>query len=73
MGKRKLAERIKKVAFDNGVPVMENRPLARALIASAKVGQLIPVELYAAVAEVLAFVIRQRAARGSTWQGSAQA
>lgn len=73
MGKRKLAERIKKVAFENGVPVMENRPLARALIASAKVGQLIPVELYAAVAEVLAFVIRQRAANGSTWEGSARA
>ena len=70
MGKRKVAERIKKLAFESDVPVIENRPLARALIASAQVGQLIPVELYAAVAEVLAFVIRQRAARGSTWQGT---
>lgn len=73
LGKRKLAERIKKLAFESGVPVIENRPLARALIASAQVGQLIPVELYSAVAEVLAFVIRQRAARGSTWEGSATA
>lgn len=73
MGKRKVAERIKKLAFDSGVPVIENRPLARALIASARLGQLIPVELYAAVAEILAFVIRQRAARGSTWEGSATA
>ncbi len=73
MGKRKVAERIKKLAFESGVPVIENRPLARALIASARLGQLIPVELYAAVAEILAFVIRQRAARGSTWEGSAVA
>ncbi len=73
MGKRKVAEKIKKLAFESGVPVIENRPLARALIASARLGQLIPVELYAAVAEILAFVIRQRAARGSTWEGSAVA
>ena len=73
MGKRKVAERIKKIAFDSGVPVIENRPLARALIASAKLGQIIPVELYAAVAEILAFVIRQRAARGSSWEGTAVA
>lgn len=73
MGRRKVAERIKKLAFDSGVPVIENRPLARALIASARLGQLIPVELYTAVAEILAFVIRQRAARGHSWAGSATA
>jgi flagellar biosynthetic protein FlhB len=67
MGRRKVAERIKQIAFEHGVPVMENRPLARALIASAAVGQLIPHELYSAVAEILAFVIRQRAALGRRW------
>ena len=62
MGSRKVAERIKKIAFESGVPVIENKPVARALIASAKVGMMIPTELYLAVAEVLAFVIRSRGA-----------
>ena len=61
MGQRKVAERIKQLARDADVPMVENRPLARALLASASVGSMIPAELYVAVAEVLAFVIRQRA------------
>lgn len=72
MGKLKLAERIKEIARDAGVPVVENRPVARALIKSARVGTIIPVEMYVAVAEILAFVIRSRATRGS-WAGSARA
>ena len=60
-GRRKVAERIKALAFDADVPVVENVPLARALIASVKVGMMIPAELYLAVAEVLAFVMRQKA------------
>jgi len=72
MGQRKVAERIKLLARENGVPCVENRPLARALIASARVGTTIPAELYIAVAEVLAFVFRQRAARGN-WKGTATA
>ncbi|HEY8484254.1 MAG TPA: EscU/YscU/HrcU family type III secretion system export apparatus switch protein [Longimicrobiales bacterium] len=69
MGQRKLAERIKAIALAAGVPVIENRPLARALFATAKPGFPIPAELYVAVAEVLAFVIRQRA-RSSGWAGA---
>lgn len=61
IGRRKVAERIKAIAFEAGVPVVENRPLARALIASVRLGMTIPAELYLAVAEVLAFVMRQRA------------
>lgn len=61
MGERKVAERIKEIAAAHDVPVIENKPLAIALIASAKVGTMIPAELYVAVAEVLAFVFRQRA------------
>jgi flagellar biosynthetic protein FlhB len=61
MGQRKLAERIKKLALDAQVPVIENRPVARALLATATVGQPIPPALYAVVAEILAFVYRQRA------------
>jgi flagellar biosynthesis protein FlhB len=72
-GQRKVAERIKKLAFESGVPVIENRPLARALIASVKVGTMIPADLYLAVAEVLAFVMRQRAEFGERWRGTAVA
>lgn len=67
MGQRKVAERIRKIALESGVAVVENRPLAIALIKQARVGMVIPVELYLAVAEVLAFVIRQRAERGPRW------
>ncbi len=73
MGQRKIAERIKALAFEHRVPVIENKPLARALLASAHVGQMIPAELYAAVAEVLAFVIRQRALSSLRWRGTALA
>src|SRR5690606_1600465 len=65
MGQRKVAQRIKAIAADAGVPMVENKPLARALLASSRVGVPIPAELYIAVAEVLAFVIRERAARVS--------
>jgi flagellar biosynthetic protein FlhB len=73
MGQRKVAERIKQIAFEAGVPVIENKPLARALLASARVGTMIPAELYVAVAEVLAFVIRQRVLAPSRWKGNALA
>lgn len=60
MGERKLAERIKKIALASDVPVIENRPVARALLATAKVGHPIPPALYTAVAEILAFIFRTR-------------
>lgn len=72
IGQRKVAERIKAIALEAGVPMVENKPLARALLKTAKVGTLIPYELYMAVAEILAFVLRTRGTRGS-WQGSALA
>jgi flagellar biosynthesis protein FlhB len=65
MGQRKIAEKIKEIAAVAGVPMVENKPLARALISSARIGVPIPAELYIAVAEVLAFVIRQRNAVGA--------
>ncbi|MEX0912888.1 MAG: EscU/YscU/HrcU family type III secretion system export apparatus switch protein [Gemmatimonadota bacterium] len=64
MGQRKVAERIKAIAAEAGVPMVENRPLARALLGSSRVGVPIPAELYLAVAEVLAFVIRERSGAG---------
>ncbi len=68
MGQRKVAERIKAIARESGVPMVENKPLARALLASARVGTMIPADLYVAVAEILAFVIRRRIVRGSRLQ-----
>lgn len=71
IGQRMIAEQIKKLAFEAGVPVVENIPVARALLASnAQPGTQIPIELYVAVAEVLAFVMRQKARFGSNWSGT---
>jgi flagellar biosynthetic protein FlhB len=60
-----LAEKIKKIAREAGVPTVENVPLARGLFKSVEVGDEIPVELYQAVAEVLAYVysLKQRRRR----------
>lgn len=55
-----VALEMRSVARKNRVPVMENRPLARALYAEAKVGKPIPLEFYRAVAEVIAFVLQLR-------------
>jgi flagellar biosynthetic protein FlhB len=60
MGQRKLAERIRALASESRIPVVRNVPVARALLASATIGRPIPPALYAAVAEILAFVYRQR-------------
>jgi flagellar biosynthetic protein FlhB len=53
-----VARKIKEIARDNRVPVIENKPLARALHKVVEVGAYIPDELYKAVAEVLAYVYR---------------
>lgn len=57
-GKNWLARRIREIAVRHQVPVVENAPLAQALYASAEVGQEIPVHLYQAVAEILAYIYR---------------
>ena len=53
-----LAENIKKIAKEAGVPMVENVPLARAMFKSVKVGHVIPKALFQAVAEVLAYVYK---------------
>jgi flagellar biosynthetic protein FlhB len=60
-GQRLLAQRIKDVARKNGVPVLEEPPLARALFSAVQVGHPIPANLFHAVAEVLAWVYSLRA------------
>jgi flagellar biosynthetic protein FlhB len=51
-----LAQKIKDIARENNVEIVENKPLARMLYANVEVGELVPPELYKAVAEVLAYV-----------------
>jgi flagellar biosynthetic protein FlhB len=59
-GRNLLAEEIKAEARWAGVPIIENPPLARSLYRFVEVGQAIPVDLYAAVAAILAYLYRQR-------------
>lgn len=55
-GASQVAERIKARAREHEIPVIENKPLARALFRATEVGQEIPAELYAAVSEVLIYI-----------------
>ena len=55
-GEDYLAAKIKEIARDHQIEIVENKPLARMLYANVDVGQAVPPELYQAVAEVLAFV-----------------
>jgi flagellar biosynthesis protein FlhB len=57
-GQRLLAQRIKDIARDHGIPIIENKPLARALFKACDVGMEIPVDLYRATAELLAYVVQ---------------
>ena len=59
-----VAERIREIARSHGVPIMENKPLARMLYQEVDIGQAIPESLYRAVAEVLAYVFRLQRERG---------
>lgn len=53
-----IAQKIKEIAQENGIVLVENKPLAHALYKTVEIGELIPDKLYQAVAEVLAFVYR---------------
>lgn len=59
-----VALRIREIATDNKVPIVENRPLARALFASAEIDRPIPTEHYKAVAEIIGYVMRLAKGRG---------
>lgn len=63
-GPRLVAERIVEAARRHGVPIVENKPLARSLYKLVAVGQEIPAALYRAVAEILAYVYALSGRRG---------
>jgi flagellar biosynthesis protein FlhB len=60
-----VAERIKEMARQHNIPVMENKPLARTIFKTLKIGHTIPRELFTAVAQVLSYVykLKRRVAR----------
>jgi flagellar biosynthesis protein FlhB len=60
-GRDLLAQKIKEIARWQGIPVMENPPLAQALYRAVEVGQSIPAMLYTAVAEILVLVFQAQA------------
>jgi len=57
-GKGFLAEKIRELAREHDIPVVEDKPLARLLFKTVEIGQMIPANLYKAVAEILAYVYR---------------
>ncbi|MCD6430171.1 MAG: flagellar biosynthesis protein FlhB [Deltaproteobacteria bacterium] len=61
-----VAEKIKKTAREHGVPVVENKALARLLFKTVELNQMIPETLYQAVAEVLAYIYRRAGAKASS-------
>jgi len=59
-GKGKVAEKIRELARENSVPIRENKPLARSLFKSVKIGEEIPEDLFEAVAIILAEIYRMK-------------
>ncbi len=64
-GQGYLAQRIKEIAREAGVPIVEDPPLARLIYRRVEVGEYIPEDLYRAVAEILAYVYRLKGKRVS--------
>ena len=59
-GALKLAEKIKEIAKENDIPIIENKPLARSLYSEVGIGEPIPEEFFTTVAEILAYVYKMK-------------
>jgi flagellar biosynthetic protein FlhB len=57
-GKQLIAQRIKSIALENHIPVVEDKPLARAMYDKIEIGSPIPMEFFTAIAEILAYVYK---------------
>ena len=60
MGTGLIAQKIKEIAKENDVPIVENKPLAREMFKKANVGDEIPPELFEAVAEIIGQVMTKQ-------------
>ena len=58
-----LAQKIRELAQENDVPLVEDKPLAQTLYKTVDVGQIIPANLFKAIAEILAYVYQLKARR----------
>ena len=63
MGAGLIAQKIKDIAKEHNIPIVENKPLARTMFKESEVGQEIPQELYTAVAEILGKIFKERQRR----------
>ncbi len=61
-GKRLIAQKIKSIAAEHAIPIVEDKPLARAMYDKVNVGDDVPVDFFNAVAEILAYVFRLKRA-----------
>ena len=68
-----IAQRIREIAQENNVPIVENAPVARALYSTVELEQEVPPELYIAVAEVFAFIYNMKARGGAARKPAARA
>ncbi|MFC1855020.1 flagellar biosynthesis protein FlhB [Thermodesulfobacteriota bacterium] len=57
-GARLIAEKIKELAREHNVPIVEDKPLAQALFKKVEIGEFVPMDLYKSVAEILAYVYK---------------
>jgi flagellar biosynthetic protein FlhB len=57
-GAELVAEKIKALAIEHNIPVVENKPLAQSLYKAVEVGEEVPMDFYQTVAEVLAYVYK---------------
>lgn len=55
-GQDYLAAKIRQIAVQHGIPIVERKPLAQALFKTVEVGQEVPEQFYKAIAEILAYV-----------------
>ena len=55
-GMGEIAARIRRLAAENGIPIIERKPLAQALYHDVKVGQAIPIEMYEVFVELMAYI-----------------
>jgi flagellar biosynthesis protein FlhB len=55
-GMRRVAERIREIGKKHGIPIVENKPLAQTLYKEVEIDQTIPINLYQAVAKILAYI-----------------
>lgn len=71
-GKGFIAMKIREIARENGIPVVERKPLARALFQSTEVGAMIPRELFRAAAEVFAYIFKLKNPHARAAEGGAR-